>query len=248
MKFLAKLTFVISAACNLIANTYTIQPSDVDMADLDHYKPVIWGFNLNGVETDLANGMVISKATISIKNITNWNNLRNELFINLIDNPWTGSTSSTQVDLRYLTNENAPRSDSVRSNYFTNTSATNGYSLLTHNNGQAVTYLTSFTDTNGSNTKENYSYDFTGGQISTLQAYLGTLAGYQKYSNGTTNNLTKPRWDLGLGFDADCHYWNDGVSFTVTTASVPDSGATLGLLASVLGGLALLRRSLNRGK
>lgn len=44
---------------------------------------------------------------------------------------------------------------------------------------------------------------------------------------------------FGFGFDADCHYFNDGVKLEVTTAPVPEP-ASMATLA--VGGLALLRR------
>jgi hypothetical protein len=45
---------------------------------------------------------------------------------------------------------------------------------------------------------------------------------------------------VGFGFDADCHYFNDGVHFTVKTAPVPEP-TTMALLA-VGGAAAFLRR------
>ncbi len=45
---------------------------------------------------------------------------------------------------------------------------------------------------------------------------------------------------VGFGFDADCHYYNDGVSFHVKTAPVPEP-TTMALLAAG-GAAAFLRR------
>ncbi len=44
---------------------------------------------------------------------------------------------------------------------------------------------------------------------------------------------------FGIGFDPDCHYFNDGISFHIQTAAVPEP-ATLSALA--VGGLVALRR------
>lgn len=47
-----------------------------------------------------------------------------------------------------------------------------------------------------------------------------------------------------FGFDPDCHYYNNGISFKITTGgtSVPDGGVTLILLGGALLGLYGLRR------
>lgn len=64
-------------------------------------------------------------------------------------------------------------------------------------------------------------YDFTADQLAALNAYAADGTG-------------------GFGFDPDCHYWNDGVSFEVTTA-VPEP-ATMILFGMGLAGMGLRRR------
>ncbi|WP_404422082.1 VPDSG-CTERM sorting domain-containing protein [Nibricoccus sp. IMCC34717] len=51
-----------------------------------------------------------------------------------------------------------------------------------------------------------------------------------------------PQATVGLTFDADCHYYNCGVEFEVTTSKVPDTTTTLGLFGLALAGLLSLRR------
>lgn len=100
-----------------------------------------------------------------------------------------------------------------------------------HHGGVA---LTTWTDpVGGKNTGFDFSYDFTGSQLALLTSYLGTPA-----STGRAN--------FGLTFDPDCHYYNDGISFTITTETrnVPDGGATVVLAGGALLAVAALRRKL----
>lgn len=46
-----------------------------------------------------------------------------------------------------------------------------------------------------------------------------------------------------LGFDPDCHYYNDGVQFTIETRRVPDSSFTGFLLTLGLLGIGMVRRA-----
>ena len=49
--------------------------------------------------------------------------------------------------------------------------------------------------------------------------------------------------NFGIGFDPDCHFYNNGVTFQIT---VPDGGMTMMLLGSALIGLEGLRRKLRK--
>lgn len=40
---------------------------------------------------------------------------------------------------------------------------------------------------------------------------------------------------FGFGFDPDCHYFNDGASFTITTQAVPEPVSLIAIGAGVLG-------------
>lgn len=48
---------------------------------------------------------------------------------------------------------------------------------------------------------------------------------------------------FGFGFDADCHYYNDGVKLKITTESVPEPATMTGL---ALGALALVRKRMKK--
>ena len=48
--------------------------------------------------------------------------------------------------------------------------------------------------------------------------------------------------DVGLGFGPDCHFYDSGVTLSITTGSVPDNGSTLLVLGCGLLALAGFRR------
>ena len=68
-------------------------------------------------------------------------------------------------------------------------------------NGTADTFLK---DKSFTNNPVDYTYTFTASQLAALQQYL---------AHGG---------DIALGFDPDCHYFNDGVTFTLNFTPVPE--------------------------
>ena len=93
-------------------------------------------------------------------------------------------------------------------------------------------WLTSWSDPVGGHaTGFNFVYSFSTTNLSLLTSYL---------VDATSANKSA----FGLGFDPDCHYYNEGIKLVVTTApkSVPEGGLTVGLLGLGLVALAGVRR------
>ena len=153
-----------------------------------------------GIEWAPAAGEEITQVTLTIDNINNWQRETDILYVHLLNDAQKGVRTYT---------------DNQRG----------GDNLASWASGQIL--LDTYTDLNDyPGPAEDYVYDFTGADITTLNAYL---------ANGL----------FGLGFDPDCHYYNDGVKLSVTTASntVPEPATLLLMASGLLGGLRLRRRA-----
>ncbi|MDT7688532.1 MAG: motif [Acidobacteriota bacterium] len=162
------------------------------------------------------NGQQIAGARITIKNIANWDSNANRLFIHLLDNAKFSGVASFVDDPTGSTPVTDIRDDFVDTRY-------HNQSNWLVASGTADTYLT---DRSFTMTPTNFVYNFTAAQVQALFTYI---------SNGG---------NFALGFDPDCHFFNDGITFeifTSTPASVPEP-ATLTLLGTGLAGLYARRR------
>jgi hypothetical protein len=91
------------------------------------------------------------------------------------------------------------------------------------NAGTANTFLT---QQSFSTVGHDFVYTFTADQLNILSAY---------FLNGS---------DIAFGFDPDCHFWNDGISFSFTTSPTTPTPepATLALLGTGLAGFYYRRK------
>lgn len=220
------------AALTARGATYTFQPDVKDMMDLDHYKYYTWGFS----DFVIPEGYEITSAVLTLYNINNWDNKQNQLNIWLLDavpdttvttgrgrNQKTTTIVNSDSD-GVLREYNDPKGLSIVDDYFGNVW-----------NQSAKTKIATYVDKHGGTGKKadwvDLVYNF--GDLNLLEQLKTYI------DNGN---------DFGIGIDPDCHYWNDGVKLVITTSrvSVPDAGATAGLLAGALGALGILRRRLKK--
>ncbi len=215
-------------AINVQATSYTFTPSPVDLNDLSHSSAYTWGITGTSeasLKTQLGSGYAISSATISIANLYNWDkaDTLNQLFIHLLDNPKINVNSVVDDPTDNGINQG------VLSDYFSGNITSNAGLYYGSANGYTTNlYLTQYHDGDGPTTHINYSFAFSTWQMSVLSSYI---------TNGHAGGTGYA--DFGLGFDPDCHYYNDGVTFTVTTAKVPEQGSTLLLVG--LGLMVMVR-------
>lgn len=160
-------------------------------------------------------GQTITGAKLTIKNIRNWDGNRNILFVHLLDTARRAGVSSFVDDPTNSAPVTDIRDDFVDPRY-------HSLSSWLVAPGTADTFLTSRSFTT---TAENFVFNLNAAQLNALGAYI---------LNGS---------DFALGFDPDCHFFNDGFTFEITTCptSVPEP-TTMVLLATGLGGMYLRRR------
>ena len=254
MKKLFLTAFFLSVGFNtLSAGYYSFKPSDADLGDLDHHNATTWGITWDGIPA----GQSIVSATLTIKNIRDWKVENNDaLFIHLLDNP-----KKTTSGLKVVVDD---PNDNVRSDYFkgqgtyldtwTDTRTTMD-EYLKNSKGQYVK------DSNGNriSTNTDYIYHFTEDDLEALTQYITNANAPVMKQVYVPRTKVNGKWvaahydtvvdyyqdDFGFGFDPDCHYYNDGVSFVIRTAaaSVPEGGSTLALMgAALIAALGVRRR------
>ena len=162
----------------------TFTPTPADLWDLDHYDAYSWGIAVPFLEDE-----DVIAATLTFKNIRNWNSGPNTLHVRLMDS----------ADLGVIHH----RDNQAEGDFFADASGDH-MPLVKYENlpssPQTITYTFSMDDL----------------------AVLNTYA-----DDGV----------IGLSFDPDCHFYNDGIELQLVT---PEPG-TLALLAASIP-IMLLRR------
>lgn len=167
------------------------------------------------------NGGTITAASLTFTNIRNWDTNANVLHLWLLDTAKSAGVASFIDEPTKV----APVTD-LTDDFLSTRFHGNANWLVT--NGTAQTFLK---DKSFGTTPSNYTLNFTASQLAVLQQYI---------NNGR---------NVAFGLDPDCHFFNDGVSFTMNITPVPEMNALfplVGLLAAVSSTHILRRRRMAR--
>ena len=146
------------------------------------------------IDNITVNPATITSATISFNNIANWDTNSNVLHMHLLDSARFSGVASFVDD----PTNSSPVTD-FTDDFIGTRFHSDSHWLVA--NGTADTFLR---DKSFTNNPVDYTYTFNASQLAALQQYI---------AHGG---------DIALGFDPDCHYFNDGVTFTLNFTPVPE--------------------------
>jgi len=167
------------------------------------------------------NGGTVTGASLTFSNIANWDTNANVLHMWLLDTAKNAGVASFVDD---KTNS-SPVTDLTDD--FLNARFHSDPAWLVAS-GTAQTFLA---DKSFTTTPTTYTLTFTPAELAVLQQYI---------KNGK---------DIAFGIDPDCHFFNDGVTFSMNITPVPEMNALfplVGLFAAVSSTHILRRRRLAR--
>jgi hypothetical protein len=224
------------ANCNFVGNNpETAQPQNYDIGDLDHNYFYTWRLN----NLNLTGGALTS-ATITFKQMYNWDTNQNQLFLGLLDNAINAGIASAYDGPDNTLFQDAFTVATMRDDLVT--AATAGIAL-TQRSFAALGAAPGTAPGPGSNVFPSggwsvvadgvnasgqqlytYTYTFTEAQEDVLEAYI---------ANGQ---------NIAIALDPDCHFFNDGIALTLTTGPAIPEPLTVVLISAGLAAAGYRRR------
>lgn len=167
------------------------------LKEMDHHMLYTWKITPTFVTGATPAQIEITRASITFTQMYNWDNGSNKLHLHLLDTAInSGVKGFFDDDPNVGTRVDDLTDDFISTRYHNGKDARNQNSPWIVAAGTKDTLLASESFGNSSN-KRNYTYTFAGATLNTLNEYFRTGG------------------DFAFGLDADCHYYNTGVTFNV---------------------------------
>jgi PEP-CTERM motif len=192
--------------------------------DLDHHNAYTW--QINNIPS-LAGKTIIS-ATLTFKDIANWDQNANMLFVHLLNSANAGFNGNNQV-ASVVDEFGTPVPAASIDDYFLGANTlgpggSNNTLLFARGFNMVGQGASAYFSGPGTYNAQDYVFTFNAAQLAALTAYINS-----------GNNIA-------FGFDPDCHFWNNGIVFQYQTANVPEPMSMILLGSGLAGTSCYLRR------